>query len=123
MGRRDDRDRRGDPRGDDITPCLREVVSPSFWKLPNSTCSVILASIPVNTSRKIVLAPCHKWPKKNNANTACPNVYQPRGLLLNTPSDSKLVRSNSKTSPNCAFRAYFLTVGASLNVLPFNLPP
>ena len=31
-------------------------------------------------------------------------------------SDSKLVLSNSKTSPNCALRANFLTVGASLNV-------
>ena len=95
----------------------------TFLKAPNSTCSVT-GPIPVNTSRKIVLAPCHKCPKKNNkAKLVRPNVYHPRGLLRNTPSDSKLVLSKSNTSPNCAFLANFLTVGASLNDCPLNLPP
>ena len=47
-------------------PCFLVVLSPSFWNAPNSTCSVTSAPIPVNTSRKIVRPPCHKWPKKNN---------------------------------------------------------
>ena len=42
------------------------VLSPIFLNAPNSTCSVTSGPIPVNTSLKIVLAPCHKCPKKNN---------------------------------------------------------
>jgi len=98
------------------TNCFRVVISPNFWKAPNSICSSKSGSTPAKTSLKIVLAPCQICPKKNNkANDKCPKVNQPRGLLLNTPSDCKVVRSNSKISPNCERRAYFFTVEASLN--------
>jgi hypothetical protein len=77
-----------------------------------------LASIPEKTSRKRVRAPCQIWPKKNiNANDKCPKVNQPRGLLLKTPSDSNVERSNSNISPNWERRAYFLTVEGSLKLI------
>ncbi len=47
-------------------PCFLVLLSPSFWNAPNSTCSVISAPIPLNTSLNRVLDPCHKCPKKNN---------------------------------------------------------
>jgi len=42
------------------TPCFLVLLSPSFWKAPNSTCSVTSAPIPLNTSLNRVLEPCHK---------------------------------------------------------------
>lgn len=64
------------------------------------------------------LAPCQIWPKKKiRAKDKCPNVNQPRGLVLNTPSDSNEERLNSKISPNCERRAYFLTVAESLKLI------